>query len=481
MRAPAVSHLLALALVALVTLFRLWMGPLPPGPLDGGLFILPIVLVALWGGLGAALTAAAGSIVAYLFAVMAPVGSFVINDRHDLLPLAVLALVGVAVAALVGRARDAQTRAEAAMRALRASEQKFERAFNRSPLALTITSLADGRLIEVNDGFVRLSGYTREEAIGRSPDELGLWTEPEARAERFAQLRRGEPVPDIEARFTIKSGEELVGIIGSAVVDVNGIPAVVSSVLDVTARHRLEAELLRRADDLAAANRMKDEFLATLSHELRTPLNVVRGRAAMLKADPRPEMVARAAEAIERNTATLEQLVGDLLDVSRLSRGQLRLECTAVDVSTIVDAAVSAVQPAVQAKQIRLGVEVPVQSFVWGDSTRLQQVLWNLLTNAIKFTPAGGTVSVSAREESGQLTLQIRDTGIGIAPDMLPRVFDRFWQADAAPTRRFGGLGLGLSIARTLVELHGGEIEADSDGPERGATFTIRLPVLQRA
>ena len=228
------------------------------------------------------------------------------------------------------------------------------------------------------------------------------------------------------------------------------------------------------------ANRLKDDFLATLSHELRTPLTAIVGWSEML-GNPRlnPVDSLRAGEVIRRNARIQVQMVDDLLDVSRIITGKLRLSVQPVDLGSIVIAAVDGLRPAAEAKEIRvqLRLDSPAGQ-VSGDPDRLQQVAWNLISNAIKFTPRGGSVVISLARVESHAEVTVRDTGIGIAPEFLPHVFDRFRQADATTTRAFGGLGLGLAIVRQLVELHGGTVRVDSEGEGLGATFTVCLPLM---
>jgi signal transduction histidine kinase/CheY-like chemotaxis protein len=227
------------------------------------------------------------------------------------------------------------------------------------------------------------------------------------------------------------------------------------------------------------ANRLKDEFLATVSHELRTPLNAIIGWSHMIRNAQLDETtVARAVETIERNAKSQAQLVEDLLDVSRVVTGKLRLNIEPVDAASVINAAIDSVQLAAESKGIRLAVTLdPSARRVAGDSGRLQQVVWNLLSNAIKFTPKGGRVEVRLARSGPEATITVSDTGAGISADFLPFIFDRFRQADGTSTRRHGGLGLGLAIVRHLVELHGGTIRAESEGEGLGATFTISLPL----
>jgi signal transduction histidine kinase/ActR/RegA family two-component response regulator len=234
-------------------------------------------------------------------------------------------------------------------------------------------------------------------------------------------------------------------------------------------------------EEAETANRLKDEFLATVSHEVRTPLNTVLGWARMLKSNELDqERAAHALDTIERNATGLARIIDDLLDVSRIVAGTLQLDHYPVNVPAITQAAVDAVRPLASAKSIQLQLSLAPSAIevVSGDAGRLQQVVVNLLTNAIKFTPENGRVDVSVKRAGPNLELVVEDTGEGMSADFLPHVFDRFRQADGATTRRHTGLGLGLAIVRQLVELHGGTVRAESSGPGKGARFTVCLPIL---
>lgn len=244
----------------------------------------------------------------------------------------------------------------------------------------------------------------------------------------------------------------------------------------------LRAVLLREQlarTEAETANRMKDEFLATVSHELRTPLNAIIGWLHMLRRGKLDnETQIRALETIERNAKSQAQLVEDLLDVSRMISGKLRLQMGLVDTASVINAAIDAVQLAANSKAIELHFTLdPTARHVLGDANRLQQVVWNLLSNAIKFTPSGGQVTVQLERVRSNMQIKVTDTGQGISQQFLPYVFERFCQADGGSTRRHGGLGLGLALVRHLVELHGGSVRATSDGVDKGATFIIELPL----
>ncbi len=226
-----------------------------------------------------------------------------------------------------------------------------------------------------------------------------------------------------------------------------------------------------------AANLSKDEFLATTSHELRTPLNAILGWTRMLRAgELAGEERDRALAAVERNARAQAQLIDDLLDISRVVSGKLRLEVGPLDLEAVVREAVESIRPAAEAKGVALDLQAGLGAAVTGDADRLQQVAWNLLSNAVKFTPRGGRVGVRVDCADASARLAVTDSGQGIAPEFLPHVFERFRQADGSSSRRHGGLGLGLALVRSLVELHGGSVEAFSEGEGRGSTFTIGLP-----
>jgi signal transduction histidine kinase len=250
---------------------------------------------------------------------------------------------------------------------------------------------------------------------------------------------------------------------------------------DQERRALLERERQAR-EDAQTANRAKDEFLATLSHELRTPLNAILGWASLLASGQlKPADQKRAIEIIERNTRVQSQLIEDLLDISRIISGKLRLDAKVTTIKAVVEGAADAVRTVADAKGVALELDTAQDAPLLCDPGRMQQVIWNLLNNAIKFTPTGGKVTVSTAREDDRLKVRVTDTGAGISRQFLPFVFDRFRQQDGAATRAQGGLGLGLSIVRHVVELHGGTVTALSDGEGTGATFVVDLAVASGA
>jgi PAS domain S-box-containing protein len=276
---------------------------------------------------------------------------------------------------------------------------------------------------------------------------------------------------------------------GRVVVDDEGTPRFATgAVMDVTSRRHFEdheralseerAQLIR---DLEQANRVKDEFLAMLSHELRTPLNAVLGWTRMLRRGTvPPERTASILDTIERNAAAQMQIIEELLDLSAMSAGNLRLNIAPVDLRDLIGGAVETIRPAADAKSISLYVSIDgALGELAGDAVRLRQVLWNLLANAVKFTPAGGRIDVIAREGAHDVDITVKDSGPGIEPAFLPHVFEPFRRGESLSTRTVGGLGLGLAIVRHIVEAHGGTVTADSNGPDTGSTFIVRMPTAK--
>jgi PAS domain S-box-containing protein len=546
---------------------------------------------------------------------------------------------------------------------LRESEERFSKAFSASPLVLTISSLETGELIEVNETFVNATGFSREEAIGKTTLELGLWTKPQEREAEMEIVRQQGQLSNVEYSFCTKNGDEIIGLLAAERIEIGGKTFALTVIQDITTRKRSEAALIKAerkaADDYQAllqrivplgqtlgtareligvyravlefvrtsmscsaffvsffdaekslrnaayvwgegeeidvamlppmplapdggansqaifgkktiitnnfwdeqkkrphvvlqengvnpqsslvvpmmiknevigtlevqaheneafnreqaialemvvnlaavaienvrlleveadarriaeeANRAKDEFLSVLSHELRTPLNAILGWTRILKTDSLDvSRSAQAVETIERNARLQNNLIEDLLDVSRIISGKMRIETEKIDLAAVVESALETVRPLADSKNISLefgNPNIPLE--INGDATRLQQIVINLANNAVKFTPANGAVVALLSKKNHLARLEITDTGIGISRDFLPHIFDRFRQADSTTQRHYNGLGLGLTIVRHLTELHNGRIYAESDGEGKGASFIIEIPLIE--
>jgi PAS domain S-box-containing protein len=373
--------------------------------------------------------------------------------------------------------------AEPSARPVELHSDLYREIFAHSKEAIAIID-PDGYYLQQNGAHFTLLGYANDDLEGKTP---AIYLGEETFQTILAELvRKGEYSGETTCRT--RSGEErMIELSVFTMRSGLGEPqCYVSIKRDITTRKKTEeklAQLLVRERaaraDAEKANRLKDEFLATLSHELRTPLNAVIGWSRILKAGRLDtESSNHAIEVIERNAWAQKQIIEDILDVSRVITGKLQLHLGPVDLISVVNAALDAVRPALEAKDIRIETQFQKDLKVLaGDADRLQQVVWNLLSNASKFTPVGGTVGVHITQDETYVQIQVRDTGPGIAADFLPHVFERFRQADGSTTRTHGGLGLGLAIVRHLVELHGGMIAAQNETSGTGAVFTVRLPL----
>ena len=365
---------------------------------------------------------------------------------------------------------------------MRKSEAKFKAIFDQALSGILLVS-KDLVYLEANPAMCKLLGRSREEIIGRHNSSFV----PAGLEHSTLTIAR-----DVEEHGAWRGTFPLIRADGTHVelewsIARHSIPGVrLAIVNDVTERraHEVERDRLLAAERAAReeaerANRLKDEFLATLSHELRTPLNAIVGWSQILKrGDPSPEDVAEGIDAIERNAQSQAQLIADLLDVSRITSGKLRLDVRSIDPAATIQAALETISPAAQAKEIRVERSLdPNFGPIQGDPDRIQQVIWNLVNNAVKFTPKRGTIRVSLARENSHVVITVADNGQGIKPDFLPYIFERFRQENATTKRNQGGLGLGLAIVKHLVELHGGTITAQSEGEKQGSVFTIRLPV----
>ncbi|MEH2245317.1 hybrid sensor histidine kinase/response regulator [Nostoc sp.] len=382
-----------------------------------------------------------------------------------------------------------------AEKSLRESEARFRRLFESNLIGVAFWNV-DGFILNANDAFLQLAGYTRDQfaTLGRiNWRELtpGEYKDLDDRA--FLEVQTTGVSKIYKKEFVHRNGKRVPIVLGMALLNDcqdNGL-AFVLNITDVSDELRLRKLAEKECDRLLEregkarqqaeiANKIKDEFLGVLSHELRTPLNSILGWSKMLRTRKFDEKTTNhALETVERNAKLQTQLIEDLLDVSHILQGKLNLNICPVSLVMVVEAALETVQLAAQAKSIQIQTIFDrTLGQVMGDPNRLQQVVWNLLSNAVKFTPTGGRVEIRLVEVGKQAQIQVSDTGKGIPPDFLPYVFDYFRQVDSTTTRTFGGLGLGLAIVRKVVEMHGGNVQAETPRETSGATFTVELPLL---
>ena len=407
-------------------------------------------------------------------------------------------LISLALFRMTRSEVDARTTAEksaaallASQQAMRESEHRFRTLFEQSPLSIQIFA-PDGRCVLVNRAWQELWGSVPEDVR-----DYNVLSDPQLESSGVGEVLRGAfagqtvSLPPIyydpaktgrpgRPRWVVEQFYPVQNLDGKLLEMVLIQQDVTELKLAEQERGRLlEAEREARAA-AESANRTKDDFLATLSHELRTPLNAILGWSQLLKmGGMEPDEFSHALDTIERNARVQAQLVEDLLDLSRIITGKLKLQAQPVDLPFTIDAAIDSVRPTATAKGITL---IPVLDShatpVMGDAHRLQQIAWNLLTNAIKFTPEGGTIQCFLTRGDAKAEFVVSDTGVGISPEFMPHIFERLRQADSSTTRRHGGLGLGLAIVRHLVELHGGTVSATSRGLGKGSTFTVTLPLV---
>ena len=355
--------------------------------------------------------------------------------------------------------------------------EERDRFFALSMDMLTIVHL-DGRFQRVNPAFQQVLGFSEEELLSMSLFEL---VHPDDRAKTmnaYELLKGGEPVKFMENRLLARDQTYRWVAWSYFPVPEEGLAFGVGR--DQTELHQMQEVIRLRADELETANRVKDEFLATLSHELRTPLTSILGWSRLLESNQLGDKEKeRAVQIIQRNAQVQSKLIEDLLDVSRIITGKLKIELQPISFAAITDSVINSLRPAINAKQLQLETEIdPAAGPILGDPARMQQIVTNLLSNAIKFTSNGGRIEVYLDRGDSNVRLTVRDTGIGIAPEHLPHVFERFRQVDSSNVRAHGGLGLGLAIVEFLVRQQSGTVKAESEGAGKGATFTVEFPLV---
>lgn len=476
---------IALLAMGVAVLLRLYVlapflgerGPFSP-------FTLAILLAAWIGGLGPGLFATAiGLCISSVFFI--PRGTLFTPPQLTI--IFVFLITNVLISVVCESMRRARARAEHANEEARASEKRFRSLADASPIFIWMCDTTKA-LTWCNRARLNFTGRTLEQESGNGwtdgvhPDDFHrcvkvYTTSFEARQpfEMDYRLRRH----DGEYRWVVNRGTPMFGPGGTFTGYMGGC-------VDIHERKQTEQESEARLRQEQAARSeaerialLKDEFLATVSHEMRTPLTAILGWAQLLRRGTLDEKsFPQAIETIERNARTQAQLIDDLLDMSHILSGRLRIDVQRVRLPDIIEAALANAEPAAAAKRIRIVRVLDTStSPVSGDPIRLQQVIWNLLNNAIKFTPADGKITVTLARVDSHLEVSVSDSGEGISTEFLPHVFDRFRQANATASRKHGGLGLGLAIVKQLIELHGGSVRAESPGPGQGASFTIHLPI----
>jgi PAS domain S-box-containing protein len=429
------------------------------------LLLIPVVIFtsARWGAVIGAFSGVLATV--GITVLMAPRGSFFVADPAD--RARVFAFVAVAAVCIWLASKQQHLAQE-----LRANEAELRAIFDLAAVGTGMVNPRTGRFLRVNGQLCSMTGYTREELLQKTVPDITHPDDRERDREIIAALMSGRIERwSTEKRYLHKNGGAVwVLVNGTIVRGEDGEPAhMIAHAADITDR--------RRADDaLREANRLKDEFLATLSHELRTPLNVVVGWTHILSREETPPHIKKALAVIARNTDALRRLTDDLIGLSSVLTGRVRLDRHLIDLRAILDDAVESVSLAAAAKGLSLVKQIDGRLLVLGDESRLRQVFWNLLSNAVKFTQPGGTITVATHPEGERISIQVADTGIGIPSSFLPHVFDKFRQEDSSHTREHQGLGLGLAIAHQFTELHGGTISVHSEGRNRGTAFTVTLP-----
>jgi PAS domain S-box-containing protein len=449
----------------------------------------------MWSDLPVILLSSSGRLESPLLAEIVPqLGNVSVVER----PVRMSTLVSLIRSSLRARGRQYQVREhlaeqEHAQKTIREAEQRFRLLVeNIKDYAIFMVDTV-GRIASWNSGAEHMLGYSADEIVGEPAARFFVAEGPgDATFEREMKEAQATGRATTTGWRTRKNGEHLYveGVLSAVHDDEGRLLGYAKLMKDVTDKRRIEGEreYLLQSERAARGeaertSRMKDEFLATLGHELRTPLNAILGWSQVLRRlDSGSAELGEGLKVIERNARAQAQIIEDLLDMSSIISGKVRLEMKKVELASVLEASVNAVRPAAENKGIALKLSIDAPSaVVRGDPNRLQQVFWNLLTNAVKFTPKAGQVSVALTRMNSHFRVNVNDNGEGIDAAFLPYVFERFRQADASMSRRHGGLGLGLSIVKQLVELHGGDINASSEGSGRGSTFTVELPAAPEA
>jgi PAS domain S-box-containing protein len=469
--------------VAIAAVLRLALDPLLREEMPLFLFAFPVILAAWFGGFWPGLLATALSLAIGDYLFIEPRGTILYySDLLTLNRLSFLLFFGLVISVLAERLRGS---IKSEIDSMERSRLLIEGVEDYAILMLD----SRGRVISWNSGAERLTGYKEHEIFGNDvsvffiPEEI-----EEGRPQRGLEVAKEKGRCEEEGWRVRKDGTRYwASVITTALWDEVGRHRGFAKVTrDITRRKESEEERERllsqeksAREEAELSSRLKDEFLATLSHELRTPLTSILGWASLGVNGSMPDNQARQAmEAIAENARAQARLIDDILDMSRIITGSFRLDAQPVDVERVFQGVIDVVRPSAELKRVALNMVVDARGeTVLGDADRLRQAIWNLLSNAVKFSNEGGRIDARLARAGNQIEIAVSDNGVGIDPQFMPHVFERFRQADGAFTRRHGGLGLGLAIARHIVEIHGGDISASSPGKDQGATFKIRLPL----
>ena len=367
--------------------------------------------------------------------------------------------------------------------ALEDSETRYRRLFETAQDAILILDEPTGKIFDANPFIKEMLGYSQAELVGKQLWQIGLFRDVEENKAAFQELQAQGYIRYENLPLKTKDGRKVEVEFVSNVYQVNHHEVIQCNIRDITERSRLERQTHEQAEALAELHQRKDEFLAMLSHELRNPLSAIFNALHILRLQDTENPIQQKAKIVmERQVGQLAHLIDDLLEVSRVITGRIQLHQERLEMRGIVERAIESARPLIDRCKHELSVSLPAEP-IWlqGDPTRLEQVVVNLLNNAAKYTDEGGHIRLTVQQEGGEVVLRVRDTGVGIAPELLPRIFDLFTQADRTLDRSQGGLGIGLSLVQKLVELHGGTVEAHSAGLGQGSEFIVRLPALSPA